>query len=188
MLRAEKQGEFSQGAVDVPCSNRDHGVAGSHFAKQLLDALLQRGAIGNVLVTGGTNPFRQCRACDSPNGRFAGGVDIRHDQHVRLIEGAAEVVPQVLRARKAVWLKEHQQTVVAAATRGLERGSNFHRMVTVVIDQSNAAHRAFNLKAPSYSREGLKTLANEIGRYVEIKGNRCCCGGVSDIVNARRTG
>src|SRR4029077_17824913 len=102
--------------------------------------------------------------CDPPNGRFARGVDIRHDQHVRLIEGAAEVVPQVLRTRKAVRLKEHQQTVLAGPACGLECGTNFHRLVVVVLDQSNAAHRAFNLKTPSYSREGLETLANEIGR------------------------
>src|SRR6266702_1108836 len=102
MLRAEKQGEFSQGPIDVARSDGKHGIAGPHFAKQPLDALLERAAINNVLVAGGANRFRQGRGVNAANRCFTRGVDIRDDQEVRLIEGAAEVIPEVLRARKTM--------------------------------------------------------------------------------------
>src|SRR5579872_1013780 len=151
MLRAEEQSEFSRCATDVARSDGEHGISGPGFTKQPLDALLERAAIDYVLVACGTNRFRQRRGRDATNRLFTRGIDIRHDQEVGLIEGAAEVVPEVLRARKAVRLKKHQQAVVTAAARGLERGANLHRMMAVVIDQGNAAHGAFDLKAPPHT-------------------------------------
>src|SRR5579863_7732768 len=104
-------------------------------------------------MTGGTNRVRQGRGSNASNWRFIRGVDIRHDEQVRLIEGAAEVVPKVLRARKAMRLKEHEQPLITAAPRSFQRGTYFHWMMAIIIDQSNAAHRAFNLKAPPNTRK-----------------------------------
>src|ERR1700722_10422426 len=120
MLRVEQQGEFCRGAIDVARSNREHGIPAPDFTKQPLDALLERAAIDYVLMAGGANSVRQCRRGDAPNRLFTRGINIRHDQQVGLIERAAEVVPEVLRPRKAMRLKKDQQALVTAAARGLE--------------------------------------------------------------------
>src|SRR5437588_13036656 len=118
MLGAEEQGEFSQGTIDVPRSNGEHGIAWPNFAEQPLDTLLQRATINHALVARGANGLCQCVGGDPANRRFIRGVDVRHNQEVRMIESETEVVPKVLRARKAMGLKEYQQAVVTAAARG----------------------------------------------------------------------
>ncbi len=138
---SQEQGEFAEGAIDVARADGQDGIARASFAQQIVDALLQGAAIDDILVAGGANGVGQRRGGDAADGRFAGGVDVGQDQHVGLIEGAAEIVPKVLRARVAMRLKEHQQAVVAAAARRFERGANFHRVMAVIVDQGNAAQR-----------------------------------------------
>ena len=53
---------------------------------------------------------------------LGGGVDVGQQEHVGLVEGLAEVVPQRLRAREAVRLEEHHRAPRArAAAQRLER-------------------------------------------------------------------
>ena len=85
---------------------------------------------------------------DAGNGLLARGIDVREHQHVGLIEGAAEIVPKVLRARVAVRLEEHQQALEMAAARGFERGANLGGVVAVIVDQRDAADDALDLKPP----------------------------------------
>ena len=101
----------------------------------------------DVLVSGRADGFGQPFAGDALDRLLARGVDIGDHQNVRLIEGAAEIVPEMLRARVAVRLKEHEQALVTAAARGFERGANFGGMMAVVVNQRDAAEDAFDFEA-----------------------------------------
>jgi len=66
--------------------------------------------------------------------RFAGRVNIEENKNIGLIERAAEFVPEVLRSRVAMRLKEHQQAIELAAAGGFEAWRESRRMMAVVID------------------------------------------------------
>ena len=55
------------------------------------------------------------------------------------IERAPKIFPEMLRARVPVRLEKHQQALVAAAARRLQRGANFRRMMAVIVNQRDAA-------------------------------------------------
>ena len=97
-------------------------------------------------MTGGADCLREKLAGDAFRRRFAGGVNIRQHENVGVVEGAAEIVPKMLRARVAVRLKKYQQALVAAASRGFERGANFRGMVAVIVDQRDAGKFAFDFE------------------------------------------
>ena len=103
----------------------------------------------------------------SVDGFFAGCVDVRHHQNVRLIKRAAKIFPEVLRARVAVRLEEDQQALVIAAARGVERGANFGGMMAVVVDQGDAVERAFDFEAPADPGKFREARANQVRRNIQ---------------------
>ena len=101
----------------------------------------------DVFVAGFANGAGQSPAGHARDGGFAGRVDIGQHENVGLIEGAAEFVPQMLRARVAMRLKEHQQAIELAAAGGFESGANFDRVVAVIIDHGDVVDDALDVKA-----------------------------------------
>src|ERR1700674_2005831 len=95
MLRAQQQNQLVQGAIHIPRTDGQQGIARFHFPKQAFDSFLNRAAVEDVLVAGGANGLRQSLSGNVPNGHLAGGIDIGHNQNIRLIESAAEVIPQI---------------------------------------------------------------------------------------------
>src|SRR5690242_1060970 len=83
-------------------------------------------------------------------------------------------------------LEKHQQSLIAAAASGCERGADFGRMMTVVVDQSNAREIAAHFEAAPYSGEFRKSRANEVGGNIERKSDSGCSRGIAHVVNARR--
>src|SRR6267378_10540 len=95
MLRSQKDHELAAGAADIAGANSQDGVAGTRLMQKELDAFLHRAVIINILVAGFADGGGQSFAGDTRNRGFAGGVDVEQDQHVGLIEGAAEFVPEM---------------------------------------------------------------------------------------------
>ena len=82
---------------------------------------------------------RQRLRRDAGDRLLGGGVDVGQQEHVGLVEGLAEVVPEGLRARVAVRLEEHHRAPLArAAAQRLEGGADLGRVVAVVVDHQHA--------------------------------------------------
>jgi hypothetical protein len=105
MFRAEENHQFIAGAADVSGADGHNGVASASFAQEKLDAVLHGAEIVDVFVAGFADRVGEGFAGDAGDGRFAGGVNVQEHQNVGLIEGAAEVFPEMLGARKAVGLE-----------------------------------------------------------------------------------
>src|SRR5215467_4331956 len=131
MLRSEKNHEFVAGAADAACADSQNRVAGARLLEQELDAFLKQMGVVDVLVAGIANGVGKGFTGHAGDGRFAGGIDIGQHEDVGLIESAAEFVPEVLRAREAVRLEKHKQTVELAAAGGFELGANFCGVMAV---------------------------------------------------------
>jgi len=65
---------------------------------------------------------------------------VKHED-VGLIEGAAEIVPEVLRARVAMRLKEHEQAIELAAARGFEGCPDFGGVIAVIVNDGDVRRR-----------------------------------------------
>ena len=124
MLRAEKDHQFVAGAADVAGTDGENGVAGLGVFQKKFNGVLHGADVVNVFVAGFANGGGKSFAGDAGDGRFAGGVDVGEDEDVGLIEGAAEFVPKMLGAGKAMRLEEDQQAIEFAAVSGFEGGAD----------------------------------------------------------------
>src|SRR6266481_4064860 len=182
---AEQNHELVAGAADVSSADGQDGVEGTGFAQQVLDAFLHGAEVEDVFMPGFANGCCQCFAGYAGNGRLAGGVDFREHQHIGLIEGAAEFVPQMLGARVTMRLEEHQQAIEFADARGFQRGADFSRMMTVIVDHRNVVDHAFDVEAAAHAREFAEALANQLRGNVEVERDGCGGRGVAHVVDAR---
>src|ERR1700692_4618970 len=90
VLRSEQNHKLVAGAADVARADGEDGVAGASLAQQVLDALVHRRKVEDVLMPGFTNGAGEGFARHSGDSLFAGGVDVGQDDNVGEIKGAAE--------------------------------------------------------------------------------------------------
>ena len=107
-------------------------------------------------------------------------------QNVGLIEGAREIVPEMLRAGVAMRLEQHEQAIEFAAARGFERGANFRGMMAVIVHDRDVVHRAFNVEAAADAGKFRQAFANQVGGDVQIEADSSRGGSVPHIVDAGR--
>src|SRR5262249_40050485 len=103
-------------------------------------------------------------------------------------EGAGELLPQVLRTRVTMRLKEHQQTVELAAAGSFERGFDFNRVMAVIVDHGDVVDRAFGVEAAADSAQLREALAYQLCRNVEVKRDRCRGSRIADVMDPGRMG
>src|SRR6266436_7155379 len=160
MLRPEQNHQLVAGAADIACANGQYGVACARRVQQVFDAFLHRAEVENIFVSGLANGVYQGFARHTGNGRFARRVNIRQHENVGLVESAAEFVPQVLRARVAVWLKENEQAMELAAARSFERRTNLRRVMAVVVNHGDVVDHALDVEAACNPRKPRKPFAD----------------------------
>src|SRR5690349_5816436 len=120
------------------------------------------------------------------DGGLARRIDVGQDENVCLIEGAAEFVPKMLRARVAMRLEEHEQAIELAAAGGAKRGANFRRMMAVIVNNGDVVHHSFDVEAAADAGKFCQAFANQVGSDVEVKGHGSCGGGVAYVVHSGR--
>src|SRR5713226_9549745 len=147
MLRFQQNQEFIACPADAACADGKNSVTWALLFQQILDALLHRVKIVDVLVAGLANGAGQRFAGHTRDGRFAGGIDIEQHENIGLIESAAEFVPKVLGAGVPMRLKEHEHAIEFAPARRFERGANLDGVMTVIIDHGDVIDDALDIKA-----------------------------------------
>src|SRR5258707_14162746 len=109
VLGPQENHELVAGAADVACPDGQDGVARTRLAQQVLDAFLHGAEVKGIFVASFENCVRQSLAGHAWNGRLTGGGGIGEYEHIGLVEGAAEFVPEMLRAGVAMRLDGHEQ-------------------------------------------------------------------------------
>src|SRR5437899_9317011 len=111
MLRSQESHEFVACPADIAGADGKDGVARTRLLQQVLDACLHGAKIVDIFVAGLANGAGQRLARYARDWSFAGRIDVRQHEDVGLIEGAAEFVPQMLRAGVTMRLEEDQQAI-----------------------------------------------------------------------------
>src|SRR6267142_722440 len=186
VLGSQQDHEFVAGAADVTGADGQDGVQGASLVQQELDAFLHGPKIENVFMAGFANGVGQSLAGYARDWRLAGGVNIGDNQNVGLVESAREFVPEMLRARVAVRLEEHQKAIELADARGFQGGPDLRGVVAVVVNHGNVVDGASNVEASTNAGKFAQAFANQFGGNVEIERDRGGGGGVAHIVDARR--
>src|ERR1700689_1009986 len=86
--------------------------------------------------------IHQCVACHARDRRLAGGIDIGNNDSTRIVHAGAELVEQRLQPGIAMWLHDGDYIARSGLTRRLEHRGDFHRMMTVIVDDRDAASLA----------------------------------------------
>src|SRR5579859_227841 len=87
------------------------------------------------------------RAAGDPFDRLLRGcINIEHVDEVRLMKALGEFIHEMLRARVPMGLEDRVNAMEFAQLRGRERSPNLSGMVSVVVDNRDAASFAPNLK------------------------------------------
>ena len=139
-----------------------------------------------MLVPGFAYGVGQRFACDPGDRGFARRINVGEHQHIRQIERATELVPQMLRARKTVRLKQHQQTIELADLRRFQRGANLHRVMAVIVNDRDVVGHSLDVEAPPHAREFHQPVANQFHGNIQVQRHRGRRRGVTNVVNSGR--
>src|SRR5262249_51158970 len=166
VLRADQHHELVAGAADVARPNREDGTSRAGLAQQELDAFLHRMDIGDILVSSLANRIRERLAGDSGNWSFASGVNVGQNEYICEVEGPAEIVPKMLRARVAVRLEQHERAVESAILGGFQCCTNLGGMMAVIVNHGAFVNYALDVEAAAHSGKLRQTFADQIGRNI----------------------
>ena len=95
---SRSSGSFCAHAVTVPAPETDDHVAIGCAVGDQLGEPVRIGEGPNVPVAAGTKPVHQCVTVHSLDRGFAGRVDVRHEDNVRVVETGAELIKQAFDA------------------------------------------------------------------------------------------
>ncbi len=134
----------------------------------------------------------QRAAVGRDDGRFAGGIDLRQTQRIDRAQHLDEILEAVARARVAVRLESQHQAASREGTPGSgQRGGHFDRVMTVVVDQREAAaarqgHFAIALEAAADPLELGQGLDDGFVGHLHLGGHGDGRQGVEHIVHTRQ--
>src|SRR6266849_109752 len=186
MLRSKKNHKLIACPADVARADGEDSVTRTRLLQQILDAFLHRMKIVDIFVAGFTNSARKHFARHARNGHFAGRIDIEEHKDVRLIERAAEIVPEMLSAAVTMRLKKHQQAIELATAGCFERRANLDRVMTVIIDDGDAIDHALDVKTAAHSGKLDKALADQVSRNIQVQRDCRSRRRVADVVHPGR--
>jgi hypothetical protein len=134
---------------DLPRRAAPAGHEHVAVAQQAADRGVQRLRLGDehrLDAAAGAHRAADRPAVGAADRLLAGGIDLGHEQHVDRRQHLGEVVQQVAGARVAVRLeREHDAPPRPALADRLERRGDLGRVMTVVVDQRDAADRQHEL-------------------------------------------
>ncbi len=140
--------------------------------------------IANWPVSKFLNSFGQGLTGYALDGLLARGIDVEDDERVGIAEGLGEIVHQLLRSAIAVRLENDMNFAIAALLCGGKGGTDFGRVMAVVVDHTDSSARAPELKAAVNPTEVVEGGADVFQANVETHADRDCRGCVKHVVSA----
>jgi hypothetical protein len=116
---------------------------------------------------------------------LAGGVDLRHEQHVRVVEGGHELVPEVAGARVAVGLEDDDDPPIVNLARRSQGRADLGRVVSVVVDHVDAVGLALVFEASLDAEEGVERFGGRGEGHVQLQRHRQGRQRVEHVVASR---
>src|ERR1700719_4134024 len=95
---AQQHCELIENAAHAARADRQNGIAWPRFTQHELDARLHGARKHHILVPGRADCFGKLFAGDVLDWMLARRVDFRNHENVRIVERAAKIVPEKLRA------------------------------------------------------------------------------------------
>src|SRR5260370_1436114 len=185
MLRSQQDHEFITRPADVARADGKNSIPRTRLFQQVLDAILHRVKIVDVLVTRLAYGARKRFAGHTRDGRFAGRIDIEKREDIRLIERAAEFVPEMLGAGVTMGLKKHQQAIELAAAGRFKRGANLDGVMAVVIDHDDVIHYALDVKTAAHTGKLEEAFADQVYRNTQVQRDCRRRRRIANIAHAR---
>src|SRR5262249_46669891 len=154
---------------DAARAQGQHHVAFLDLEGELLPGGRQVAGVGPLPVPAFADGPRQGLRRHARQRLLAGGVDVGEQQDVRLMEGAAEVVPQMLRARIAVGLEQDQGAPGSGpGAQRLEGRADPGRLMAVVVDDRDALGFAPHLETTIDPAERLEAGLDALEGHLEV--------------------
>src|SRR2546422_545902 len=148
---------------------REHDVAVAHLGHELLERGLEVSRVEHLSMAARGDGPRQRLGADLGDRLLAGRVHVGQEEEVGVVEGAAELVPERLRARVAVRLEEHDRAPAARARpQRLERRPDLGRVMAGVVPHEHAARFAPYLEAAIDAGEGGEAFLDGRKRHAEV--------------------
>src|SRR6266850_1555717 len=170
----------------VAGAERDHEVAPTgDLAEVLDDARAVAAEINDVAMSVRPDPVGEIRGRDAGDRRFAGRVDVHHDQYVSQVEGREELLAQVQGPSVPVWLEHRHDPTVEPGLGGGQGRPDLGGMMAVVVDHRDAAGAPEDLKAALDTRESSQRFLNSGERDLELQPHPHRREGVEHVVAAR---
>src|SRR5579884_491050 len=177
--------QFVAGLPDIARAQRDHHVIGLHDIQRGVHGVVQAADIFSSAMPEGANSFRHLFRRHILDGLLRGGVDIEHENVVRLMEGSSKVVQKRLGARVSMWLKQGDDAREVTLPGGRERRPDLGWVMAVVVDDGDAAGLPALLKSPIDAGVVLQRFANGFDADLQPARYSQSRGGVQNIVETR---
>ena len=116
------------------------------------------------------------------NGRLACGKNIHNSNHICIIKTGAKLFKQVIEPRIAMRLMHGHDPARMGLTCRFERGGNFHRMMSIVINHCNPANFSHPREAAIDALETLQTLADRLRAHTQMQRHGHGRQSIRDIV------
>src|SRR5262245_13054521 len=182
------RGEAQVCGADLPDASRaerQDEIAGARDPLEDGGDLLHVRLTVDASVTAARDPLGERPAVDTGDRRLARGVDVRHDDGVRVPEGAVELGREGVRARVAVRLEDDDEAPSQPLARGPEGRLDLRRVMAVVVDHEDAAALAADLEASVDACEPGERPRDPRERDVELAAHRDRRQAVEHVVAPR---
>ena len=131
------------------------------------------------------NGLGQPLPSDAGNRCFASWIYFGKKQEVGLIEGHGKFVYEILGPGVTMGLKEHHKPAICPPLRRREGRLDFRWMVSIVIDDGDAALLPHHLEPPFHPGESLQGFGDLRGGDAQFQADRDRGQGVSYVMDAR---
>ena len=98
------------------------------------------------------------------------------------MKSAGELLRQVERPRVAVRLEQHVDAPEAAEPRGIQGGADFGGMMSVIVNDRDAAFFAAHLEAPLHALKCRQGSTDGLGLHFQLHGHHHRRRGVEHVV------
>ena len=134
--------------IHITGSQGEHQIPGARgFAQEVDDRRAVAVEVVHFTMAVGGDALGEVARVHPRDGGLAGSVDVHHHQHVGLVEGGEELLPEISRAGVAVRLEHCDDAPVVPRLGGGEGGADLGRMMPVVVHHENAAGFPADLEA-----------------------------------------
>src|SRR5215470_7975106 len=186
MSRVQALQQLRAELTHVAGAERDHEIAATDDLREMLgDARAVAAEVSDVAMAVRADPVGEIAPRDTRDRRLAGRVHVHHDQDVSQIERREELLPQMQGPCVAVWLEHRHDPAVEPGLGGGQGRPDLGGMMTIVVDDRDAARAAEDLEPALDAGEAGERRLDRGERDLEVEPDADRRERVEDVVAPR---